>query len=209
MQPHPPGCECGEHIPLAQIAINAIQSELLKGSHPVCEVKEVGSIPPTIPLFQLVEGHLKPLPDDGSVELRGGEVFVSLVRVQVDGAPVEVHYGHHTAPDLKKAVHLSQSDELDQLLHGTWVRLIEGKPINVVGGEVFRCLVKITINDESYPVTRGRHSVEELKKIGSVPLADELEQLIGGELVPRKDDGSVEISGCETFVSHARCGQSS
>ncbi|MGI8835652.1 MAG: hypothetical protein ACR2H4_03325 [Pyrinomonadaceae bacterium] len=69
--------------------------------------------------------------------------------------------------------------------------------------------VKITINGASKAVRRGRHTVVEIKKLGEVPLADELEQLVDGKLKPLPDDGAVTIKGGEVFMSHARSGGSS
>jgi len=69
--------------------------------------------------------------------------------------------------------------------------------------------VKISINGASRLIRRGRHTVVEIKKLGEVPLADELEQLIEGKLTPLPDDGAVTIKGGEVFMSHVRSGGSS
>lgn len=69
--------------------------------------------------------------------------------------------------------------------------------------------VHITINGVPRLIHRGRRTVVEIKKLGEVPLADELEQLIDGKLTPLPDDGTVTIKGKEVFVSHVRSGGSS
>lgn len=69
--------------------------------------------------------------------------------------------------------------------------------------------VHITINGESKLIHRGRQTVVEIKKVGGVPLADELEQVIDGKLTPLADDGAVTIKGGEIFMSHVRSGGSS
>jgi hypothetical protein len=69
--------------------------------------------------------------------------------------------------------------------------------------------VHITINGASKLIHRGRQSVVEIKKVGGVPLADELEQLVDGKLTPLPDDGAVTIKGGEVFMSHVRSGGSS
>ena len=69
--------------------------------------------------------------------------------------------------------------------------------------------VKITINKIVMTIHRGRNTVVEIKKLGGVPLADELEQLIDGKLTPLPDDGAVTIKGKEVFISHPRSGGSS
>lgn len=72
-----------------------------------------------------------------------------------------------------------------------------------------RRLVEISINGIKHQITRGRHSVAEIKKLGSVPLADDLEEVVQGQLKPLPDDGYVEIRGEEMFVSHPKSGSSS
>lgn len=62
----------------------------------------------------------------------------------------------------------------------------------------------ISINSKSFRIHRGRNTVVEIKRVGGVPLADELEQLIDGKLVPLTDDGAVTIKGSEVFISHVR-----
>ena len=69
--------------------------------------------------------------------------------------------------------------------------------------------VEIIVNDESYKIHRGRRSVEEIKVAGNVPLADKLEQVIDGNLVPLNDDDSIVIKGGEEFKSHVPSGGAS
>jgi predicted Rdx family selenoprotein len=69
--------------------------------------------------------------------------------------------------------------------------------------------VEISINNAKYEVRPGDHSVADLKKIGGVPAADVLDQLVDGKLVPLPDDGHVVIHGGEQFFSHPRTGSSS
>jgi hypothetical protein len=68
--------------------------------------------------------------------------------------------------------------------------------------------VEITINNARKLIHRGRQTVVEIKNVGGVPLADELEQLIDGRLIPLRDDASVTIKGGEIFMSHVRTGDS-
>jgi hypothetical protein len=69
--------------------------------------------------------------------------------------------------------------------------------------------VHITVNTTSRVIHRGRRTVVEIKTVGQVPLAEELEQVIDGKLTPLPDDGSVVIKGGEVFMSHVRDGGSS
>jgi hypothetical protein len=69
--------------------------------------------------------------------------------------------------------------------------------------------VHITVNNTPRLIHRGRRTVAEIKKVGGVPLADELDQLIDKKLTSLPDDGSVVIKGGEVFISHVRSGGSS
>lgn len=70
-------------------------------------------------------------------------------------------------------------------------------------------IVNITINGVSKPIHRGSQLVSEIKQLGNVPLADDLNQLIDGKLVPLPDDGRVTIKGDEVFISQPKSGGSS
>ena len=69
--------------------------------------------------------------------------------------------------------------------------------------------VTITLNGTPKEIHRGHRTVVELKDVGGIPQADELNQIIDGTLVPLADDGAVTIKGGEEFVSHPRTGGSS
>lgn len=51
-----------------------------RGNRSVSEIKTAGSVPYTYDLEELVEGKLVPLADDGSVTIKGGEIFISHVK---------------------------------------------------------------------------------------------------------------------------------
>ena len=69
--------------------------------------------------------------------------------------------------------------------------------------------VDITINNVIRQIHRGHRTVVEIKTVGEVPLADDLEQVIDGRLTPLPDDGAVTIKGGEVFISHVKSGGSS
>lgn len=69
--------------------------------------------------------------------------------------------------------------------------------------------VRITINGIVKVIHRGRHTVIDIKNLGGIPLADELEQLVDGVLTPLPDDASLTIKGGEVFVSHVKASGSS
>jgi len=64
--------------------------------------------------------------------------------------------------------------------------------------------VTITINNTPRQIHRGRATVAEIKALGAVPVADELEEVVNGKLTPLPDDGAVTIKGGEVFISHPR-----
>ena len=68
---HPHG---GPNVP---ITVNGQTYEIHRGHQTVVAIKQVAQVPLAHDLEQVVDGVLKPLPDDGAVTLKGGEVFVS------------------------------------------------------------------------------------------------------------------------------------
>jgi hypothetical protein len=70
-------------------------------------------------------------------------------------------------------------------------------------------MVTITVNNVQVPIHRGRQSVAEIKAAGQVPLADDLEQIVDGQMKLLPDDGHVVIHGHEVFVSHPKSASSS
>jgi hypothetical protein len=65
-------------------------------------------------------------------------------------------------------------------------------------------MVTIQINGTSYQITKGNHSTEELKRLASVPLADDLDEVKNNKPHPLQDDGHTNINGGEVFVSHPK-----
>jgi hypothetical protein len=70
-------------------------------------------------------------------------------------------------------------------------------------------IVTVTVNKIPREIHRGRQPVSEIKQVGEVPAADELEQLVNGKLEPLDDNAAVTIKGGEVFVSHPRDSSSS
>ena len=73
--------------------------------------------------------------------------------------------------------------------------------------------VEITISGpggaKEYKVHQGKYSVAEIKRIGHIPEAYELEERINGVLTPLPDGGHVTIEGKEFFLGHVRDAKSS
>ena len=47
-------------------------------------------------------------------------------------------------------------------------------------------------------------NIKGIKELGGIPLADDLEEVVHGKLVPLPDNGKVNIKGGEKFVSHVK-----
>lgn len=70
-------------------------------------------------------------------------------------------------------------------------------------------IVTITVDNKLVQIHRGQQSVAEIKSLGSVPAAFDLDEVVAGKLVPLPDDGHVVIKGEEVFLSHPKSGHSS
>jgi hypothetical protein len=69
-----------QHGPDVTITINAKPFTIHRGRETVAKIKETGGVPAAEELEQVIDGVFTPLADDGSVTLKGGEIFVSHVR---------------------------------------------------------------------------------------------------------------------------------
>lgn len=65
------------------ITVNDVQREIHRGRQSVTEIKQLGEVPLNYMLEQLIEGKLTPLDDNGSVVIKGGEIFIGHIK---DGA---------------------------------------------------------------------------------------------------------------------------
>lgn len=66
-----------EQGPLVTITVDTKPYKIHRGHQTVVEIKNVAGVPLAFELEQLIEGKLTPLPDDGAVTIKGGEVFLS------------------------------------------------------------------------------------------------------------------------------------
>jgi hypothetical protein len=66
-----------EHGPYVTIIINNVQKSIHRGHQTVIEIKTLGGVPLADDLILIVNNEMKPLPDDGGITIKGGEVFVS------------------------------------------------------------------------------------------------------------------------------------
>jgi hypothetical protein len=198
-----------------QITIDGKLYNVASGSHTVTELKKKASIHASDRLQQDVDGILKALPDDGSVQLSGGEVFVSApaeVDIVVNGASHKIHRGTESVAAIKKIAGVPPADALQQDLGGVLKPLPDDGHVTINGGEVFMSLpseVFITVDGKQHKIKRGTEPVSAIKKIANVPPAYQLDQDINGVLTPLDQNGTVTIDGGEIFVSFPATGSSS
>lgn len=75
--------EAGEHGgdaeqgPNVIITVNGQSVTIHRGHRTVAEIKQAAHVPLAHDLELVSDGVLKPLPDDGALVIKGGEVFVS------------------------------------------------------------------------------------------------------------------------------------
>lgn len=66
--------------PNVGITVNGNQIPIHRGHQTVAHIKQVGGVAAAEELEQVINGVFTPLPDDGAVAIKGGEVFISHVR---------------------------------------------------------------------------------------------------------------------------------
>lgn len=65
---------------IVSITVNGNECKIHRGRQTVAEIKRGGNVPAADELSQIIDGKITPLADDGSVVIKGGEIFVSNVR---------------------------------------------------------------------------------------------------------------------------------
>lgn len=69
-----------EHEREVRVEVDKKFHEVRPGEYRVAAFKELVGVPPTKELEQIIHGEMKPLSDDATICIGGGEVFVSHVR---------------------------------------------------------------------------------------------------------------------------------
>jgi hypothetical protein len=62
---------------IVEITVDNETRKIHRGRRTVAEIKTAGQVPLAYTLVQIEDGQLVPLPDDGSVVIKGGEQFKS------------------------------------------------------------------------------------------------------------------------------------
>jgi hypothetical protein len=66
-----------EKWPMVDITIDSNKVSIHRGNQSVAEIKHTGNIPLAFDLEQVVNGKLVPLSDNGSLTIKGDEIFIS------------------------------------------------------------------------------------------------------------------------------------
>jgi hypothetical protein len=189
------------------------------------QVRDLGGAPEESKTFLAIE---KPwvdehIGDDDKVDLARPGIeqfyFKRLLLLTINGQTYKWYEQYITGIEVRELAGIAADEQLFLAIEKPW----EDEPIadNTkvdlarLGVEHFYSKkaapkkVTITIDQKPFEVVPGVHTVADLKTIGGVPLANDLEQVIGGKLSPLKDDGKVDICGGEQFISHVKDGSSS
>lgn len=70
-------------------------------------------------------------------------------------------------------------------------------------------LVTVTVDTKPHSVRKGRYLVSDFKRLVGVDPTYQLDEVVHGEFIERKDTEKVSIKGKEVFVSHVRGGAAS
>jgi predicted Rdx family selenoprotein len=65
--------QTGEYV---NITVNGVLKQIHRGHQTVAEIKTAGGVPISDELAQVINGVITPLPDNGAVTIKGGEVFI-------------------------------------------------------------------------------------------------------------------------------------
>jgi len=70
--------EDNEHAQdIVAITVDGKERKIHRGRQTVAQIKLAGEVPAADELSEIINGKITPLADDGSVVIKGGEVFVS------------------------------------------------------------------------------------------------------------------------------------
>ena len=70
-------------------------------------------------------------------------------------------------------------------------------------------LVTVTVDTKPHTVRKGRYIVSDFKRLVGVDPSYQLDEVVNGEFIERKDTEKISIKGKEVFVSHVRGGAAS
>ena len=62
---------------LVEITVDSKKITIHRGHHSIAEIKQISSVPLAFDIEEVINGKLQPLADDGSLTIKGNEVFIS------------------------------------------------------------------------------------------------------------------------------------
>lgn len=190
------------------------------------QIKSLANIPQEIEIYLSVSAPWKDehITNESKVDLARPEIehFYSKQKLEliIDGKKYSWKKQYITCTEIKELSDISSEFEIYLSIKGPWEDelILDDNSVDLArpGIECFyskrkveSTLVSISINDIDRNILPGNYPVNEIKKIGEVNQAHELEQIIDGKLTPLKDNATVLIKGGEEFFSHVRDGVSS
>jgi hypothetical protein len=125
-----------------EVTVDHTTHHVYPGPNVVSTFKEIVHVPASDILEEVLHGHAKPLDDGATIEINGGEVFISRLRehkveVTVDHKPRHVFPGSYVVSTFKEIVHVPASKVLEQVIAGELKLLADNETIEIKGGEVF------------------------------------------------------------------------
>lgn len=190
------------------------------------QVKSLAKIPQEVDICLSVIAPWKDehINNDSRVDLARPEIehFYSKKKLEliIDGETYSWKMQYITCAQIRELGHIPLENEIFLSITGPWEDelIIEENSVDLArpGIESFysklkvvSTLVSIYINNIERKIEAGNCTVGEIKNVGGVDPAYELEQTIEGKLKPLKDNATVLIKGGEEFFSHVRDGKSS
>jgi hypothetical protein len=191
------------------------------------ELRKLAVIDSDSTLYYRVQGKDEEIHDTEKVDLGriGIEHFYSesndpVFKLEINGEPYSWSSHYITGVQLRELGKIAKDDALylneeqNDLLIPNDMRVDlapngKEKFYSKIVNHLVKIYVTVKGKTKTVEISKGRHTVQEIKQKGDVPSAFELEQKINGKLVPLDDNGSVEICGNEEFVGHVRDGSSS
>jgi hypothetical protein len=116
------------HKHYVSITINGKTFEVHPGPTGVEHLKHVAGMCRDEALEEEKHGRLHRLPDDGAVEIHGGEVFIAkpkLVDIKINDVVRKTHPGENAVAHLRKIGEVPADEVLSEFKHGAFVDLAD------------------------------------------------------------------------------------
>lgn len=125
-----------------EVTVDHKAHHVYPGPNVVSTFKEIVHVPASNILEEILHGHKKPLDEGATIEIKGGEVFISRLRehkveVTVDHKPHHVFPGPYVVSTFKEIVDVPASKVLEQVISGELKLLADNETIEIKGGEMF------------------------------------------------------------------------